>query len=547
MASQAEILIDLYNVKKGERQNWEAYWQSLHDYFYIESDDVTSKTAEGSTLNANYIYDATTLDAADTLAAGFMDYLTPPTTKWSKMTHRDPKLQMNKEVSDYFEEVNDIYHQTLNNSNFYNQMFPTYKSSGVYGTSILYVEEDIDDGVRYYSIPCKQCAIIDDARGRPAQFFIEFQYTPNQAAEKFGIKNLSQTMQREIAENKGDNKKYMFLLHIAKRSRRDVTKTDKKNLPISATWLDFKEKQIVEEGGYHEMPIMAHRFDKRPFVEWGYSPAMKALPFARILAAIAKTTLRSFMKHTDPPQAAPNDAFILPFNQNPRAMNFYDPTKLKGGKNDLFAFGNTGDPKSGMMAIEYYTNQVSKMMYNDVFLAFNQLTKQMNNPEVAERIAEKMTILGPSVGRYLSDMLNPSGERTIAVLYRAGRLPEPPAVMMDNPFYDLVATSQLAQAQKRSELNALLTGLQIVGQVAQFKPEVLDRLNADRVIKESWNIIGSPTTVLNSDDEVEQIRIAKVQGAQQQQEMNLLQQGADVVEKGSKTDLNLSKATEGAA
>lgn len=543
----AETLVDLYNRMKGRRQNWETQWQSLHDYFYIESEDITSKQAEGTRLNANYIYDATTLDAADVLASGFMNYLTPPTSRWMRLTHRDPKLQMNKNVSDYLEDVTDVVHQTLNQSNFYNQMYSTYKASGVYGTSFLYQEEDINDGVRFYSMPCQQCIIVDNAAQRPDKFFIEFEYYPSQAAGKFGLENLSTKLQEEMGKDNGqgaDSKKHKFLLYIAQRSVRDVTKSDKGNLPIEAVWIELDAKKIVDESGYHEMPVMAHRFDKRPFVEWGYGPAWKALPFARTLAAIAKTNLRMMMKHTDPPQAIPNNAFVMPFNQNPRAVNYYDPSKMKGGQKDIFSFGNDGDPVAGMNMLEYYTGQVSKMMYNDVFLAFNQLTKQMNNPEVAERIAEKMTILGPSVGRFISDMISPTVIRTVSILYRTGRIGEPPAEMLENPSYDVVATSQLAQAQKRSELNALLTGLQIAGQVAQFKPELLDRINGDRVLKEAWNIVGSPSTVLNSDDEVEAIREARALIAQQQQQMNLAQQGADVVEKGSKADMNVSKSQE---
>ena len=64
-------------------------------------------------------------------------------------------------------------------------------------------------------------------------------------------------------------------------------------------------------------------------------------------------------------------------------------------------------------------------MYNDTFLAFDRITKQMNNPEIMERINEKMTMLGPAVGRYISEMLNPVIERTIGILARRGKLPDP--------------------------------------------------------------------------------------------------------------------------
>jgi hypothetical protein len=224
-----------------------------------------------------------------------------------------------------------------------------------------------------------------------------------------------------------------------------------------AEWIDVEAKQIIDEGGYNEFPAMCHRFDKRPFMPWGFSPAMKALPFARILNAMAKTNLRSMMKHTDPALAIPSNAFILPFNQNPRALNYYNKSKMDG--RDIFPIGNTGDPQAGLMGIEYYSRQVKSLMYNDVFLAFNNITKEMNNPEVMERINEKMTLLGPAVGRYLSEVLNPIIQRTIGILFRRGKLPEPPEELLMNPGYEIDFIGSLAQAQRRSELNTLTTGL----------------------------------------------------------------------------------------
>lgn len=533
--------IDYYNRLKGQRSNFESYWQSLHDYFYIESQDINAIQAPGSELKNDYLYDATTLEAADVLAAGFMNYLTPPTSKWFGLRAKDPLLKDNKVVGRYLADVTDQVNYTLNKSNFYNQIISSYKSSGVFGTSALLEEEDIEDDARFYSLPIKNICLVEDGRGRVAEYYIEFEYTASQAADRWGADKLSDKMREELNPDNKQNKPHLFLLCIANRYNRDIRKTDKKNLPIEACWIDYEGKRIVEEGGYHEFPAFCHRFDKRPFIPWGYSPAMKALPFARILNAIAKTNLRTMMKHTDPPIAVPDNAFIMPFNANPRAINYYNKEKMTSG-NDIFAFGNFGDTNAGMTAIEYYSQKVKALMYTDVFLAFDGITKQMNNPEVMERINEKMTLLGPAVGRYISEMLNPVVIRTIGILARRGKLPPPPDELIDSPEYEIDCISQLAQAQRRSELNALMTGLTLVGQMAPMVPEVLDKISADKVVDETWGILGAPVRVLRDDAEIEALREAKGKIAQQQMAMQMAQQGADVVERGSKVDLNLAKS-----
>jgi len=318
-------------------------------------------------------------------------------------------------------------------------------------------------------------------------------------------------------------KKHKYLLFIANREARDITKVDKGNMPIQALWIDVDNKKVMEEGGYHEFPAMTHRFDKRPFIPWGFSPAMKALPFARLLNAIAKTNLRAMMKHTDPPIAVPHNAFIMPFNSNPRALNYYKKTSMDSAK-DIFSFSDFGDPAVGMTAIEYYTKQVKSLMFNDVFLTFENLTKQMQNPEVQERINEKMAMLGPAVGRFMGEVLNPIVIRTIGILYRRGKLPTLPDALMDNPEFDIDYVSQLAQAQKRSELNSLLGGLSLVGQMAQYAPDVMDKISTDRTVDEAWDILGAPVKVLRDDQEVENIRANRAEA--QAQEQQLIMAGA---------------------
>lgn len=540
---KVQKILDRMKTLKGQRSNFESYWQSLHDYFYIEAQDINRSYYPGTELNVDALYDSTSLETGDVLASGFMNYLTPPTSKWFGLRAKNPQLANNKKIGKYLDDVVDQVNYTLNRSNFYDQMFPNYKSSGIFGTSAMLEEDDDQDDARFYSLPIKQICIVEDGKGRVAEFYIEFEYTAYQASSRWGMDSLSKEMQEEVKGDRNNDRKHNFILFIGHRHFRDVGKTDKYNMPIEALWIDVEGKRIMEESGYNEFPAFAHRFDKRPFVPWGFSPAMKALPFARILNAIAKTNLRAMMKHTDPPVAVPQNAFIMPFNANPRAVNYYDKSKMDSGK-DVFAFSNFGDPKVGLTAIEYYTNQLKGLMFNDVFLAFDNITKQMNNPEVMERINEKMTLLGPAVGRFIAEMLNPVIVRTIGILFRKGKLPLPPEEFTLDPSYEIDFTSQLAQAQRRSELNSLVNGLSLVGQIAQFTPDVLDKIDPDMVVDEAWSILGSPARVLRDDDDVAEIRKAKADAAAQNVMMNQMKQGAEIVEKGSKVDANLAKANK---
>jgi len=183
-------------------------------------------------------------------------------------------------------------------------------------------------------------------------------------------------------------------------------------------------------------------------------------------------------------------------------------------------------------------------MYNDIFLAFENITKQMNNPEVYEKINEKMAMLGPSVGRYMGAVLNPVIIRTIGILLRAGKLPPVPDALLDNPTFEIDYVSQLAQAQKKSEMNSLLSGLQVVGQVAQFVPDSLDKIDTDKAVDEAWDILGAPVKVLRDDAEVAEIRERKAQMAAQEQEMMINQAAADTGKKIAEGEKAFAEAKE---
>ncbi len=540
---RADELIQQYEQELSKRRQFESYWQTLHDYFYIESQDVNKTYSQGNELDPSYLWDPTTLESADVFASGFMNYLTPPGSKWCRLRHRNPELSANKAVGNFLEDVMSEVNLALNRSNFYDQMFPSYKSSGVYGTSLLFEEEDPMDDIRFYNMPLKQVLVIEDARQRVAKFFIEFEFTANQAAGKWGEDKLSTALKEEIKHGKGDSKKHKFILYIAERHAREIQKTDKKNMPIEASWIDVEGRMIVEESGYNEFPAFCHRFDKRPFVPWGFSPAMKALPFARLLNTIAKTNLRAMMKWVDPPIAVPHNAFLAPFNMNPRGINVYKKDTMADGKG-IFSFGNFGDPQIGLNAVEYYSGKVKTLMYTDVFLAFSNITKDMNNPEIMERINEKMTMLGPAVGRYMDEVISPIMHRTIGILARKGRLPEPPMEILLNPGYEIDFVGVLAQSQRRAELNTLVTGLTMMGQMAQYNPEVLDKIDTDKVTDEVWAITGANVKVLRDDDEVRKIREGRAQGSQKQWEMAEMQQGSEIAKNAGQAEKSFSEASK---
>ncbi|MCD7878890.1 MAG: hypothetical protein LUG16_03030 [Candidatus Gastranaerophilales bacterium] len=73
---------------KSSRTDFDSFYQILHNYYYVEGSNITSKKNKGSQINT--LLDATSLCAGDVLASGLANYLTPEASKWVFLQHSNP-------------------------------------------------------------------------------------------------------------------------------------------------------------------------------------------------------------------------------------------------------------------------------------------------------------------------------------------------------------------------------------------------------------------------------------------------------------------------
>lgn len=534
MAEDIKQILQNYKEVKGQRSNFDTYFQTLHDIFYVEAENINREYYPGTELDFTDLFDTQTLQSADVLAAGITNYLTPSTSKWFTLRTKNPNQMESKPVAMWLKDVEaEVYH-ILNNSNFYQMIPEFFKGSGVFGTQAMLTETDPMTVVRFYALPIKRTYIVLDGAQRVSEYYICFEFTAYEAVTKFGLENVSEKIREDFNTHRNPDKKYEFVLYIYPRYIREAGKEDSKNMPVGAKWIEISGKDtgegmVVSESGYNEMPAFTHRFYTRPGVTYGFSPAMKALPNARYLNVMAETILRSGMKQSDPAYALPDNAFVLPFNQNPGALNYYNRNKLK--PDEIFPLGVSSNPKLNMEMMQYQGEQLRSIMFTDVFLAFQHLTKQMTVPEVQERIAEKMTLLGPAVGRYLADVLSPCIDRVVQICGREGLLPDMPQELQNDPRYEIEFVSALARAQKMGELNSLTTALSLAGQMAQVKPEILDKIDGDAALDVVWGITGADVSILRDEQEVANIRKSRMKAAQIEQGVQAAAAGAEISEK----------------
>jgi hypothetical protein len=149
---------------------------------------------------------------------------------------------------------------------------------------------------------------------------------------------------------------------------------------------------------------------------------------------------------------------------------------------------------------------------------------QMTATEVIQRNEEKMRLLGPVLGRLQSELLKPLIDRVFAILLRNNLLPPAPD-FLSGVDIEIEYVSPLAKAQKSSELQSIMRGIEILGSLANVAP-VFDYVNFDNLVKHLAEIVGMPQKLLKSQTQVNGERQQAAEAAQQQQQMAQMQQVA---------------------
>ena len=123
------------------------------------------------------------------------------------------------------------------------------------------------------------------------------------------------------------------------------------------------------------------------------------------------------------------------------------------------------------------------------------------------------------------ELLDPFIEMTFTRLVRAGALPPPPPELQGMDI-NVEFVSMLAQAQRAVGTNSIDRFVGNLGMVAQMKPEVLDRFDADQYAEIYGDMLGVDPRLIVADDKVALIRQQRAEAAAQQQQAEQMAQGA---------------------
>ena len=177
---------------------------------------------------------------------------------------------------------------------------------------------------------------------------------------------------------------------------------------------------------------------------------------------------------------------------------------------DGFLFGT---PVHWAAADGFLTSFMGRAFYVDQLQLKD--SPAMTATEVQVRYELMQRLLGPTLGRLMSDFLDPLLSRTFNIMYRNGALPERPEVLNNESDLDIQYVGPLARAQKSDVAASTERWLGMVAQMAEIKPEVLEFPDWELIVRDHANVLNVPAKYMKSASKIAADR-KKQQQAQSQ-------------------------------
>ncbi|MDR3005208.1 MAG: phage head-tail adapter protein [Acidovorax sp.] len=535
------LLLRRWTALKSERSSWDEHWSEISSNLLPRSGRFFVQDRNKGQRRYNNIYDNTGSRALRVLAAGMMSGMTSPARPWFRLATPDHDLMKYAPVKLWLNEVSNLMHSIFQRSNTYRALHSMYEELGAFGTAASIVVPDFQNIIHHHPLTVGEYAIATNWKGEVTTLYREFQKTVHELVSEFGLDKCS-TMVQSMHKN-GNLDAWVTVVHaIEPREDRDPSKKDAANMPWRSVYFELQgsQKTFLRESGYKRFPALVPRWAVSGGDIYGNCPGQEALGDIKQLQHEQLRKAQGIDYKTKPPLQVPTSAKNHDIDTLPGGISYVDAAAQGGGIRSAFEVNL--DLSHLLADIQDVRQRIQGSFYADLFLMLaNQQDTRMTATEVAERHEEKLLMLGPVLERLQNELLDPLIEMTFDQIMAAGIVPPPPEELQGHDI-NVELVSMLAQAQRAIGTNSIDRFVGNLGAVAQFKPEALDKFDADKWVDIYAESLGLDPQIIVPADQVQAIRQQRAQEQQAAQQAAMLNQGADTAQKLGSVDTSKQSA-----
>jgi hypothetical protein len=534
---RAKDLQKYLNVLAQQRLPWEPMIDNIIMYVNHGRRFVQDWDQYPGMQTGQEVYDDSAMLARNILTDGMVGYLCSRNQPWFGLElpgkfnfpadtglgrWNGQRIDSYPEVQRWLQEVQTVMYSAFNRSNFYDVVTEFVSDGATCGTAHMLVEENIEDASIVFTVPhYRECFIAENEFGEVDTCFRVFNMTLKQFSEKFGMevmKGADKNFEKDYKANMYDERQVLHAIYP--RRDFDPSRIDAKNKKWASSWVyqqggkilnktgggrkTDNKTTLLSEGGYDTMPILSWRWRKNSDEVYGRGPAHDAFVSIAQGNQMGRTNLITAQQAAEPPLIAFSDMRGA-IQRGPNGITY-----VEANRGDIRARAPmplTTGVQNLPFNIEYQdrvTKIINQYFHTDVFMMMSQLaaggkSERMVTEQIAELQGEKAAILGTRVGNLQSEAFNPLINRVYAIEVEAGRIPEPPEILLKSIHgpVQVEYLGPLSQAQTRlTTIRSIQSFLQVVQQVAQFDPTITHAVNAPEILRVVRDAMNAPVDIV---------------------------------------------------
>lgn len=546
-----------------ERSSFLSHWRELSDFILPRRSRFFTDDVNRGDKRNNKIIDSTATFASRTLAAGMMSGVTSPARPWFRLSTESFQLNEVQAVKQWLQVVEERMRAIFLKSNLYKVLPTLYGDMGTFATSALFMEEDLNDSVRFYNLPIGSYYLGLDEKLRPRFYWRDYQMTIHQIIEKFARDPETNEINWDILSShvkwlhdSGNDQARLDISHVVfpnpdydpnrleskfKRFASVYYERGISSTQSDANYLTTEYDKFLRQSGFDYFPVLAPRWEVTGEDTYGtMSPGMMVLGDIKMLQTGERRIMQAVEKMVNPPMVGPSSLRNQKASILPGDITILD---IQNGQQG-FEPAHEVNPRIQEMEVKQaqVRERINRAYHSDLFLMLaNSDRRQITATEILERREEKLLALGPVLEQLNQDLLDPLIDNTFSIMLKQGLVPDPPEEL-EGQDLKIEYISVMHQAQKTASLGSIERAAGFFGNLAQFDPKVLDKINMDQMVDRYADVISLPPDLIRSDDEVAETRAARAKAQQQMQQVEMAKQAASAAKDLGNTPIDENSA-----
>lgn len=520
------------------KQPWLDQYQLLGEYINTLKQDFQQTHEAGEFLNRE-LFNSKGQKAAKVAASSIVSKIWPQSVK--RMRFNPPKqLKETKQVKEYYQTITERQMFAMDNykSGFQTALLECAHDMVVYGTSGIEIESDSETKVIYRPWGVKHMSIGEGKNGMVDTIYLEMKKPVHKLVKTYGIDKVSEKVRKAFQEGDFD-KEQKILIAIEPRITQVNTKGNR-GLPFQSVHLEIDTKHLLKESGFPELSIKVGRLFKILKERYGRSMGMDALPDILEANSVREAIIVAVEKTLDPPLAVLDDGKLGggEIDTSAGALNVFNITGRAGERSPVEPLFTVGDINFAVRHLEQLEESISEHFAIDRLLDFNNET-QMTFGEARIRDRLRNDSLGSILGRFISEIISPTVERTFNVLLEQGEFGKPAAqaepgdliipeevvelMVAGEDVYEIEYFTPAMRIMQAEELEGLASVVEMSGAVGNLDPNALLAVDFRKLLSLFTERTSSPSDIRRAEGEIEEILEQQAAAAQAQAEQEQMQ------------------------